>query len=100
MCRILEDCLRFLLDRAISLLGKYAQDLLLMLRSECFNRNYKFHSRITIDRYKLVVLKLDDVSVFSGNYTCHTLQFTRLMRELYRHCDDPASRDQAMLYNR
>ena len=91
MCRILEDRLRFLLDWAISLLGKYAQDLLLVLRSKCFNRNHKFHSRITVDCYELVMLKLDDISVFSGNHTCHTLQLARLIWKQYRYREDTAS---------
>ena len=97
---MLENRFRFLLDRAISLLGKYAQNLFLMLRSKCFNRNHKFHSRITIDRYKLVMLKFDDISVLTGDHTCDTLQFSRLIRKQYGYGEDTAPCNQSMLYDR
>ena len=100
MCRILEDRLRFLLDWAISLLGKYAQDLLLVLRSKCFNRNHKFHSRITVDCYELVMLKLDYITVSFCNNRSYSYKFTWLIWKKYRNSEDSASLYKSLLNNR
>ena len=52
-----------------AILSQSSKNLLLVLASERFKCDTKLNGSVSVDRNKLVVLKFDNVSVYSGNNT-------------------------------
>ena len=71
-----------------------------MIRTKRLQRNLKFHSRISVRTYKLVMIQLNNIPLRLRNHTCHTHQFTRLIRNQNRNRKDSVPLDQTMLHNR
>ena len=86
--------------RHISSLLQSLNDLVLVIGSETLKCNTKFHSRIAVCGYELVVLKLDNVTLLIGKTICNLCKLARLIRKKYGYCKDTISEDQSLLHNR
>ena len=75
-------------------------NLILMICAKSHQCNLKLHSRISVSAYKLVMIQLDNIALRLGDHACHTYQFTRLIWNEHRYCEDSVSLDQTMLNNR
>ena len=83
----------------ISMVRYRFDDLLFVLGSECFHCDPKFHRRVAVDGYELVVLKFDYVSAHLGNNTRNSVQLTRLVGKKDGDREDPVSQDQSLLHD-
>ena len=57
--------------RLVSVLLQCFHNLLLVLGSECFQRNPEFYRRTAVNGYELIVLQLNDITVLLGNDICY-----------------------------
>ena len=69
-----------------------------MLRSEGFQCDPKLYRSTSVNRYKLIMLQLDDIAALLCDHICHSGQFTRLIRQKNRYGKDPVTQDQSLLY--
>ena len=75
-------------------------NLILMICAKSLQCDLKFHCRISVRAYKLVMIQLDNIALSPGDHACHAYQFARLIRNEHRYCEDSVSLDQTMLNNR
>ena len=70
-----------------------------MLGAKALERNTEFHCRAAVRCHKLVVLQLDDVALLCGNRCRNLGQFSRLIRQKYRHGEDTVAENESLLYH-
>ena len=75
-------------------------DALFVIRSKCFQCDLQLYGCIAVRTYKLIVIQLDDISLFICNNGCHTNQLSCFVRKQNRYGKDTVSLDQAKLYHR
>ena len=86
--------------RLASRLLKCCYNLVLMVGTECFHGDPKFHGCISVGAYKLVMIKLDYITISVGNYLCNSYKFTRLIWKKYRYSKYSASLNKTLLDSR
>ena len=84
---------------AVTVFLKLLHDLRFMFRSERFDRNAQLHCRVPVDRYKLVMLKLNDITIQLRDHICHAAQFSRLIRQERRYRKNAIPQDQSLLHD-
>lgn len=62
---------------------KCIENLFLMICSECFHCDTKLYCCVSVCAYKLVMLQLNDVTLYVCDCLRHTCEFTRLIRKEY-----------------
>ena len=68
-----------------------------MICSECFHCDTKLYCCVSVCAYKLVMLQLNDVTLYVCDCLRHTCEFTRLIRKEYGYGEDTVSLDQFVL---
>ena len=97
--RAVGDTKRPLLFLVISGCANALLDLILVIGSECFHGDSKFHSCISVGAYKLVVIQFDDISLIFSDDAGYSYELTWLVRDEDGDSEDSVSLDETVLYN-
>ena len=95
MC-ILRRCKLWL----VSLLLKCFHNALLMLMAECLHSDNQLHRRVAVDADKLVMFQFNNIALLLRNQRRNIRKLTRFVRQKHGNGENPAPRNQPMLYNR
>ena len=86
--------------RLASRLLKCCYNLVLMVGTEGFHSDPKFHSCISVGAYELVVIQFDDISLIFSDDAGYPYELTWLVRDEDGDGEDSVSLNEAVLYNR
>ena len=85
--------------RLVAFFFQSLEDLLLVVSAIRFHGDPQFHRCISVDRNKLIMFQLDDVTVLIGDGSRYFHKFSGLVRQQYRYGEDAILLDQAVLHD-
>ena len=72
-------------------------NLIFMIGSKGLHGYFQLYGRITVGGNKLIMVKLNDISLILSYDACHTYQLSCFIRNQYRNCKNTVSLDQSVL---